>query len=216
MLRLIAAGLMAVAIWQLSGAALIHAKAWLAPILIERAWEKSLDTRKQVKPWPWADTWPVAKLEVPSLGIVQYVLAGANGASLPFGPGHMEGTALPGDPGTIVFAAHRDTHFSFLEDVQLGATVRVSALNKAVRTFRITNQEIVDARKHGILPMHTGSELVLVTCEPTSEFSYQGPFRLVVTAKPLMQEGPVNKRNELFKPRAVHGSPIRLADGEIG
>ena len=30
-----------------------------------------------MKPWPWADTWPVARLVVPSLGIDQIVLEGA-------------------------------------------------------------------------------------------------------------------------------------------
>ena len=89
MLKLIAAGLTAVAIWQLGSAALIHAKALLAPMLIERAWEKSLAEHATIKPWPWADTWPVAKLEVPSMDITQYVLDGANGGTGPDDPRHL-------------------------------------------------------------------------------------------------------------------------------
>lgn len=36
-----------------------------------------------------------------------------------FGPGHMDGSAMPGD-GNSVIAAHRDTHFAFLRDLNLG------------------------------------------------------------------------------------------------
>ena len=46
--------------WHWGHAATIEAKAFLAPILIERAWHDSQVYRVNVKPWPWADTWPVA------------------------------------------------------------------------------------------------------------------------------------------------------------
>ncbi len=77
--------------WQWSGAVLIHAKAVLAPILIERAWQSTLTqgssepARHTVKPWPWADSWPVARLQLPAQAVDQLVLAGTNGASLPLG-----------------------------------------------------------------------------------------------------------------------------------
>jgi sortase A len=112
---------------------------------------------------------------------MQYVLAGTNGASLPFGPGHMDGTALPGQPGSIVIAAHRDTHFRFLSELRTGASVRITGIDGKTEQFTISRQEIIDSRLHGIVPAQVGSELILVTCEPTSEFSFRGPFRLVVT-----------------------------------
>lgn len=62
---------------QLGAAGLIKAKAWLAPVLIERAWAQSLGLGGMpVKPWPWADTWPVARLRVPARGVQRLVLAG--------------------------------------------------------------------------------------------------------------------------------------------
>ena len=75
-------------VWQLGLGAWIHAKAMLAQSLLETAWSETLRTGKEVKPWPWADTWPVARLTVPRLGIRRIVLAGASGSSLAFGPGH--------------------------------------------------------------------------------------------------------------------------------
>ncbi len=190
MLRLTMAALMAIALWQFGGAGVIHAKAWLAPVLIERAWQKTLEEDDIAKPWPWADTWPVAKLTVPTLGIEQYVLAGANGASLPFGPGHIFGSALPGDGGTIVIAGHRDTHFRFLELLGVGDEIRLSSTDHGEQVFTVHDRTIVDARKQGIEPAMTGSELVLVTCEPTSAFSSRGPYRLVVTAVVMQRYKP--------------------------
>ncbi len=70
----------------------IHAKALLAQVLLERAFEQTLATGAPVKPWPWADTWPVARIEFPRLGKSVIVLAGSSGQALAFGPGHVEGT----------------------------------------------------------------------------------------------------------------------------
>jgi len=85
--------LLALGAWQFGQGAWIEAKAWLAQALIGRAWAKTLAGHRNVKPWPWADTWPVARLSVPALGIERYVLAGTSGAAMAFGPGHVEGTA---------------------------------------------------------------------------------------------------------------------------
>lgn len=179
---LLAASLLAIALWQLSGAALIHVKARLAPLLIERAWARSMAMGAQIKPWPWADTWPVAQLSVPELGITRYVLAGTHGASLPFGPGHLDGTAAPGQPGTTVIAAHRDTHFSFLPQLKSGMRVQLTDREGQQQSYRVHSQKIVDARLSGITLPHDGNELLLVTCEPTDVLRYRGPFRLVVSA----------------------------------
>ena len=59
--------LLALGLWQLGGAALIHGKAWLAQRLLDRAWAATLAGGHEVKPWPWADTWPVARLQVDTL-----------------------------------------------------------------------------------------------------------------------------------------------------
>ncbi len=185
MRSLIMAASAIVAAWQFGGVGMIQAKAWLAPILIERAWQQTLETGKPVRPWPWADTGPVAKLTVASLGIEQYVLAGANGASLPFGPGHVTGSAEPGGTGTIILAAHRDTHFRFLDQLGPGDEIRLENAGRRVQLFTVSSHTIVDARTQSIQPVTTGSELILVTCEPTNAFSYQGPYRLVVTAQAM-------------------------------
>src|SRR4051812_18136986 len=75
--------------------AYIHAKALLAQVLLERAFEKTVVTGRETKPWSWADTWPVARIEVKRLHASTIVLAGSSGQALAFGPGHIERTATP-------------------------------------------------------------------------------------------------------------------------
>src|SRR5690606_25926119 len=82
-LALCAAGIGAQPAW-------LQAKAALAQVLLQSAWSQSRDSGDAVKPWPWADTHPVARLSVPRLAIDQIVLAGDAGRVLAFGPGWAE------------------------------------------------------------------------------------------------------------------------------
>src|SRR5499427_6559843 len=139
-----AAGMAAVVALALGGLTLlaqglyIHAKAMLAQILLERAFAQALATGTPVKPWSWADTWPVARVSVPRLGRSAIVLAGASGQALAFGPGQVERTPAAGEPGTAVYSAHRDTHFAFLRDVVVGDEIRVTRRDGRDLRFRVT------------------------------------------------------------------------------
>ncbi len=95
--------------WQVASGGWIYAKAALAKGMIADAWSETLSTGIKIKPWAWADTWPVAKLRFPTHKRDITVLAGAQGATLAFGPGHLDGTAKPGALGNSVIAGHRDT-----------------------------------------------------------------------------------------------------------
>ncbi len=188
--RGLALALLALSGWQWSGAALIHAKATLAPILIARAWQQTLESgpakaksRATIRPWSWADTWPVARLRLPARAIDLYVLAGANGASLPFGPGHLTGSALPDDPGTIVIAGHRDTHFAFLDRLSAGELILLQSRTGKIRRFRVTYTETVNAERNGLTADTDRNRLVLITCLQAGLLSFRGPYRLVVTAR---------------------------------
>jgi len=169
-------------VWQWGQAATVQAKAWLAPILIERAWVESQVHGVDVRPWPWADTWPVARLTVPQLDIEQYVLAGANGAALPFGPGHLTGTALPGQRGTVVIAGHRDTHFSFANGLDDGMQIILEDRDGSRWFYRVLGKSVVNASTQDLRIDDDRDMLMLITCEPTSAFTARGPYRLVVSA----------------------------------
>lgn len=161
----------------------IYAKAHLAQHLIEHAWERTLAGERQVRPWPWADTWPVARLYAPRHNADLYVLAGSSGSSLAFGPGHLDGSALPGEPGNCVISAHRDTQFGFLRRAQAGDELFVETAAGTVCRYLVTEHRIVHERETSVLDPVFGHRLTLITCYPFDAVMPGGPLRYVVTAE---------------------------------
>jgi len=172
---------------QLAAAGVIKAKAWLAPVLIERAWEESLARKGSVPPWPWADTWPIARLRVPAAGVNLLVLAGDSGNALAFGPGHARASAQPGHSGTVVIGGHRDTHFAFLGELKPTMMLYLEAADGVTRSYRVEASTIVDASTHRLAVHDPQDRLLLVTCYPFDALRAGGPLRYVVTARPTAQ-----------------------------
>ncbi len=159
----------------------IFAKAQVAQLLLQKAFAETLRTGKIVKPWSWADMWPVARVEVPRLGENQIVLSGASGQSLAFGPGHLNNTPEPGMSGTAVYAAHRDTHFHFLKDIKIGDHIYVTNASGKRLLFFVQKAKVVHWNNNGIDVSAAGKNLVLSTCWPFNSKT-PGPMRYVVYA----------------------------------
>ena len=187
LLLLGAAGLLGLGAWQLGGAAWIHGKAVVAQTLLERAWNdrQGGSAAQNSKPWPSADTSPVARLQVPRLGIDQIVLAGASGRTLAFGPGHLTGTSLPGHRGHSVVSGHRDTHFTFVKDLKPGDRIAFERPDGKTVIYRVTGSEIVDARDARFVDSPQRTVVSLVTCYPFETVTPNGPLRYVVSAEVL-------------------------------
>jgi sortase A len=168
-------------LWLIGDALYIRAKAALAQILLNRAFAAEIAAGTVVKPWPWADTWPAARIEVPRLKARAIVLAGGSGQALAFGPGHLERTPDAGEPGTALYAAHRDTHFAFLGRIEAGDEIVVTRRDRATVRFRVTGTQVVRWDSSGIDPAAPGRHLALVTCWPLDS-ALPGPLRLVVDA----------------------------------
>ena len=144
----------------------IHAKALLAQVLLERAFEQTIATGRATKPWSWADTWPVARIEVKRLGARAIALAGSSGQALAFGPGHVERTPSAGERGVAVYSAHRDTHFAFLKNVVIGDEIEVMRSDGKHFHYRVDATSVVRFDASGIDPLADGYQLVLSTCWP--------------------------------------------------
>jgi len=168
-------------LWLIGDALYIHAKAIVAQVLLNRAFAAEVESGAIVKPWSWADTWPVARIEVPRLAAHAIVLAGGSGQALAFGPGHLERTPDAGEPGTAVYAAHRDTHFAFLGQIKAGDEIVVTRRDGATARFRVTHTQVVQWDSSEIDPAAPGRHLALVTCWPLDS-AIPGPLRYVVHA----------------------------------
>ncbi|WP_213290201.1 class GN sortase [Bradyrhizobium sp. sGM-13] len=168
--------------------AYIHAKALLAQVLLERAFEETIATGRETKPWSWADTRPVARIAVKRLGARAIVLAGSSGQALAFGPGHVEQTPDAGKRGVAVYSAHRDTHFAFLKNVIVGDEIDVTRRDGRTFRYRVDTTSVVRFDDSGIDPLADGHKLVLSTCWPFDALN-QGPERYLVHATMI---GPVS------------------------
>ena len=169
--------------WNLGQGVYLYAKAALAQHLLRQAWDKTLQGHAQVRPWPWADTFPVARLTDAKAQVDLIVLAGASGRSLAFGPGHIDGTALPGKAGNSVLSGHRDTHFAFLRGVQIGDALQIQTTAGKTLRYRVADLRIVDQHDVRVLQSAAGEQLTLVTCYPFDALRPGGPLRYVVSAE---------------------------------
>lgn len=159
----------------------IHAKGLLAQVLLKQAWEQTLAHRQPIKPWPWADTWPVARLRSPQYGQDMVVLAGQHGATLAFGPGMLQGGSKPGQPGTCILAGHRDTSFSFLQQVQPGDFFILEDANGTKWKYMVSSTTVRQA-KNLYLEQLPISRLALITCYPFNAVRPSTSQRYVVLA----------------------------------
>ncbi len=159
----------------------IHAKARLAQLLIADAWQHTLTSGQRIKPWPWADTWPVARLQMNN-NVDLYILEGANGSALAFGPGHVQGSAYPGTQGVSIVGGHRDTHFRLLQRLATGDVLTITARDGRPSTYRVVGQHIANSALAPLRVPADASQLLLITCYPFDTLSVGGPLRYVVTA----------------------------------
>jgi sortase A len=168
----------------LGQAAYIHLKADLAQWLIARAWERHERGVTAARPWPWADTTPVARLVLPrgATQQVYYVLEGSSGRNLAFGPAHDPASVLPGDVGNSVISGHRDTVFAILGSLVAGDRVRVDRPGRS-SWFIVTDTRVVDATATRIALDSLVPRLTLVTCYPFAALDPGGPLRWVVSAQ---------------------------------
>jgi sortase A len=182
LLSVLSALLLATGVVQAIRGGWIHAKAHLAQVLLHRSWERTLAGGVGEKPWPWADTWPVARLTLPD-GTEHIVLAGASGRNLAFAPGHLDGSATPGSGGACVIAGHRDTHFAHLDRLEEGQTVTLEDAEGKHNAYRVAGAAVVDEGETWVITANDGPSLILITCWPLDSPLAGGSQRYVVWAK---------------------------------
>ncbi|RLT99394.1 class GN sortase [Ketobacter sp.] len=186
--RRLALLLMVGAIWLLGESAYLAAKAQLAQVLLDDAWQKHLQDGRAHRPWPWADTSPIARLLFPRQDKKLVILAGASGRNLAFGPAHLSASVAPGQAGVSVIGGHRDTHFAFLREVELGEQFLLQSRDGGLQWFEIVQIQVTDVRDSEIALQADEPVLALVACYPFNALDSGGPLRYLVIARRI-QEG---------------------------
>ena len=113
----------------------------------------------------------LARVRIPRLGFEGAVLEGTTTPTLRLGVGHILGTPLPGQPGNIGIAGHRDTFFRCLKDLHTGDEIQIQT-STVTATYRIDSIQIVVPSDTAVLAPSAASTLTLVTCYP---FHFLGP-----------------------------------------
>jgi sortase A len=122
----------------------------------------------------------LARIQIPKIGLDAVIVEGTSHSALLRGPGHVLNTALPGEPGNTVIAAHRDTFFRRLAELDPGDSVYLDGGRSQYR-YVVDRATIVDPSDISVLQGSSESRLTLITCYP---IRYVGPApkRLVVRA----------------------------------
>jgi sortase A len=155
---------------------------------------RQLDEVLRGVPTATASTTPAAvrrvlgRLEIPTLGVSTIVREGEDARTLQLAIGHIAGTALPGAPGNMGLAAHRDTFFRRLREINPGDIIRLVAV-EGTFTYVVDSTQIVDPGDLWVLDPTPDPSLTLVTCYP---FTYIGaaPERFIVRARLTPRPGP--------------------------
>jgi LPXTG-site transpeptidase (sortase) family protein len=128
---------------------------------------------------------PVARLVIPRIGLDDIVLEGVDGDDLNAGPGHLPGTAFPGEAGNAVISGHRDRHFSHFDGLSVGDTLTTES-EAGTRGWIIVARRVVD-KDDPVLVGTRDATLTLTTCWPI-RYVGSAPDRLIITAK-LLRRG---------------------------
>jgi sortase A len=165
----------------------IVAKSQLAQVLISQAWNQTQQHAVETgqlaskKPWGWADTHPVARLQVPTQLVDMIVLQGVSGEALSFGPGFVAESSQIGEGGDSVIAGHRDTHFAFLKHLKTGDALNIETLSGETIQYEVDSLEVIDSDVVDLNIEPNFHRIRLVTCYPFGSVT-SGSLRYVVTA----------------------------------
>lgn len=172
----------------LSGAALslqaayLPAKAEVAQLLMADAFDEVEAKGVPVRPWSWADMHVIGRIAHDRLGQSDIVLKGGAGQAMAFGPALLNNV----DSQAKIFSAHRDSHFRWLRDVEIGDRLQLDLLG-AHEEYEVVGHQISRWDAFAV-PSHPKVPLVaLSTCYPFDS-DERGPLRFIVWAR-LVDEG---------------------------
>jgi sortase A len=113
------------------------------------------------------------------------VLDGTTERTLRRAVGHVTGTALPGEPGNVALAAHREKHFRPLRLIREGDTIRLVS-RSGVHHYRVDSTFVVDPSEVSVLADTPEPSVTLITCYPF-DFVGRAPQRFIVRARQVAE-----------------------------
>jgi sortase A len=128
----------------------------------------------------------LTRIRIPSIDLSAVIVEGTDVYSLLIGPGHLTGTALPGDPGNAVISAHRDTFFRHIRKLVPGDRILIERGGRTF-TYAVEDFRIVKPNDISVAAPTNDNRLTLITCDP-AYYPGPAPQRLVVLSKLVSPE----------------------------
>jgi sortase A len=135
----------------------------------------------------------LGRVQIARLNLSAIVREGVNDETLSQAVGHLPYTALPGQTGNFAIAAHRDTLFRALKDIQKNDRITFQSPAGTYR-YEVISTKIVKPSDLSVLqPEGTNKLLTMITCYP---FYYIGsaPKRFIVQAQLVENESASRER----------------------
>lgn len=125
-------------------------------------------------------------MKIPSIKSSVNIFQGTDSKTLKKGVGHYVKSVMPGVQDNSVIAGHRDTVFSNLGKVKIGAFIFIALKNETL-LYQVNRIRIVDRNDRTVIVPTDEARLTLSTCYP---FRYIGnaPKRYVVIATLIPKE----------------------------
>ncbi len=167
---------------------------------------------------------PIARIEIPAIGVDKIVVEGVSRSDLKKGPGHYPETPLPGQKGNAAIAGHRTTYgapFHRVDELEPGDEIIVETVQGRFR-YLVREQRIVEPTQVEVLADTGRNMLTLTACHP----KYSARERIVIIADlaPGETVAPPTAPGDSRAPRCccgrrprrrgrlgVAGSPVRTA-----
>lgn len=130
----------------------------------------------------------IGRLEIPGVGISAFVAAGTEALTLRRGVGHIDGTALPGEPGNVGLAGHRDTVFRALRKLRTSDRILLRTADGSFE-YSVESLQMVTPAQVEVLDPSPHPTLTLVTCYPF-DFIGPAPLRFIVRARQVAHTAP--------------------------
>jgi LPXTG-site transpeptidase (sortase) family protein len=125
----------------------------------------------------------IGEMMIPRLELKTIVAQGESPKILRRAVGHVPGTAMPGQPGNVALAGHRDSFFRSLRSIQLGDAITIKTPDGEF-DYQVESTQVVLPSDVQVLQPSTEKTLTLITCFP---FYYVGPApkRFIVRARQI-------------------------------
>ena len=127
----------------------------------------------------------IGRIELRRLGLSAMVVEGTTTSALRRAAGHITSTGMPGVPGNVGVAAHRDTFFRPLRNVRKDDVITLTTAGAEYR-YRVVSMRVVDPDDVSVLNASDGEVLTLVTCYPFF-FIGSAPERFIVRAERIIE-----------------------------